>query len=253
MVSDRDKEIMSALDGCGTPPAETEVQQEVIAMSQTNIFRPGIDVTRVVLLPPTTWRRHDKTEMVRPWIAKVYDMHNVVVRRIKSGRVPGAMPNDEFFNSCNGNETKSQEEERKQLEIALKMDSENENSDGIITHRHSCCELRDIPVGDAKSCRNRRVRSLCIEGKSCNLLEESPSSSKNRLGRHSMQLDVKRDEYKGGRDAKASSANAESEHHRNDGSRENKYKKGSRPILCLSPVFPLQTEELLPLLEILPK
>ncbi|KAK4430780.1 hypothetical protein Salat_0839700 [Sesamum alatum] len=96
-------------------------------------------------------------------------------------------------------------------------------------------------------------RSLCVEEKSCNLLEESPSRSKNRLGRHSMQLDVKRDEYKGGRDAKASSANAESEHRRNDGSRENEYKKGSRPILCLSPVFPLQTEELLPLLEILPK
>ncbi|KAK4430779.1 hypothetical protein Salat_0839600 [Sesamum alatum] len=117
---------MSALNGCGTPPAEAEVQQEVIAMSQTNIFRPGIDVSRVVLLPPTTWRRHDKTEMVRPWKVKVYDMHNVVVRRIKSGRVPGAMPNDEFFNSCNDNETKSElddiltEEERKQLQIALK-------------------------------------------------------------------------------------------------------------------------------------
>ncbi|KAK4417171.1 PH, RCC1 and FYVE domains-containing protein 1 [Sesamum alatum] len=96
MVSDRDREVMSALDGCATPPAEAEVQQEVIAMSQTNIFRLGIDVTRVVLLPPTTWRRHDKVEVVRPWKAKVYDMHNVVVRRIKSGRVPRAMPNDEF-------------------------------------------------------------------------------------------------------------------------------------------------------------
>ncbi|KAK4413132.1 hypothetical protein Salat_2725700 [Sesamum alatum] len=118
MVSDRDKEIMSALDGCGTPPAEAEVQQEVIAMSQTNIFRPDIDVTRVVLLPPTTWRRHDKTEMVR--VAKVYDMHNVVVRRSKSGRVPGAMPNDEFFNSCNCNETKSQRKRESNLRLHLR-------------------------------------------------------------------------------------------------------------------------------------
>ncbi|KAK4428836.1 hypothetical protein Salat_1183500 [Sesamum alatum] len=100
--------------------------------------------------------------MVGPWKAKVYDMHNAVVR-IKSRRVPGSMTNDEFCNSYSGNETKSElddiltEEERKQLEIALKMDSKNENSDGIITHRHNCCELRDIPVGDAKSCRNRKV------------------------------------------------------------------------------------------------
>ncbi|XP_011073752.1 uncharacterized protein LOC105158635 isoform X3 [Sesamum indicum] len=283
MVSHRDKEVMNALDGAGTPPTEAEVQQEVIAMSQTNIFRPGIDVTQAVLLPQTTWRRQEKTEMVGPWKAKVYDMHNVVVS-IKSRRVPGAMTDDEFFNSCNGNETESElddiltEEERKQLETALKMDSENENSDGIIAHRHSCCELRDIPVEDAKSCRNRESKvekkgwfgswrksenkqgekknapprsSLCVEEKSCNLPEDSPSRSKIRHSRHSTEIDVKRDEHKRGRDAKASSANAESGNRRKDGSREGEYKKGLRPILCLSPDFPLQTEELLPLLDIL--
>ncbi|CBI40834.3 unnamed protein product, partial [Vitis vinifera] len=44
---------------------------------------------------------------------------------------------------------------------------------------------------------------------------------------------------------------SESGGRRKDGGRENEYKKGLRPTLWLSPSFPLQTEELLPLLDIL--
>lgn len=287
MVSHKDKEVMNALDGAGAAASEAEVQQEVTAMSQTNIFRPGIDVTQAVLLPQTTWRRQEKTEMVGPWKAKVYDMHNVVVS-IKSRRVPGAMTDDEFFNSCNENETENElddiltEEERKQLEVALKMDSSdlsNENGDGIIAHRHSCYDQRDIPIEDINGCRNGETKqekkgwfngwrrrenkqenekkvapprsSLCVEEKVSDLLEDSPRSQ-NRPGRHSVEVVVKRDEHRRGKDAKApSSTNIDSGNRRKDGSRENEYKKGLRPILWLSPDFPLRTEELLPLLDIL--
>jgi hypothetical protein len=44
---------------------------------------------------------------------------------------------------------------------------------------------------------------------------------------------------------------SESNNRRKEGGRENEYKKGLRPTLWLSPNFPLQTEELLPLLDIL--
>ncbi|KAI3469928.1 hypothetical protein Pfo_026591 [Paulownia fortunei] len=287
MVSHKDKEVMNALDGAGAPASEAEVQQEVTAMSQTNIFRPGIDVTQAVLLPQTTWRRQEKTEMVGPWKAKVYDMHNVVVS-IKSRRVPGAMTDDEFFNSSNENETENElddiltEEERRQLEVALKMDSSdlsNENGDGIIAHRHSCYDQRDVPIEDMNGCRNGETKqekkgwfngwrrrenkqenekrivpprsSLCMEEKVSDLLEDSPSTQ-NRPARHSVEVVVKRDEHRRGRDTKApSSTNIDSGNRRKDGSRENEYKKGLRPILWLSPDFPLRTEELLPLLDIL--
>ncbi|CBI40835.3 unnamed protein product, partial [Vitis vinifera] len=76
--------------------------------------------------------------MVGAWRAKVYDMHNVVVS-IKSRRVPGAMTDDEFFSSCNENEVENEElddilteDERRQLEVALKLDSSdmtNENDE----------------------------------------------------------------------------------------------------------------------------
>ncbi|KAK6138505.1 hypothetical protein DH2020_027753 [Rehmannia glutinosa] len=271
MVSHKDKEVMNALDGAGAPASEAEVQQEVTAMSQTNIFRPGIDVTQAVLLPQTTWRRQEKSEMVGPWKAKVYDMHNVVVS-IKSRRVPGAMTDDEFFNSSNENETENElddiltEEERRQLEVALKMDStdlSNENGEGIIPHRHSCYDQRDVPIEDMNGCRNGETKqekkgwfngwrrrenkpenekrivpprsSLCVEEKVSDLLEDSPSTQ-NRPGRHSVEVVVKRDEQRRGRDSKApSTSNSESGNRRKDGSRENEYKK----------------DELLPLLDIL--
>ncbi|OWM89029.1 ankyrin repeat domain-containing protein 13C-like [Punica granatum] len=282
MVSHKDKEVMNALDGAGSPATEEEVRQEVAAMSQTNIFRPGIDVTQAVLLPQLTWRRQERTEMVGLWKAKVYDMHNVVVS-IKSRRVPGAMTDDEFFSSCNENETEGEEldeiltdEERKQLEAAL-LDSAEENGDGMIGHRHSCYEHRDIPIEDMNGCVNVDIKqekkgwfsgwrkrepkevqkkiapsrsSLCVEDKVSNLLEDSPSRSQSKPGRHSVEIVMR------GRDSKPSSSSSssaiyENGHRRKDVARENEYKKGLRPILWLSPNFPLQTEELLPLLDIL--
>ncbi|XP_050218386.1 uncharacterized protein LOC126669099 [Mercurialis annua] len=290
MISHKDKEVMNALDGAGAPATEEEVRQEVAAMSQTNIFRPGIDVTEAVLLPQLTWRRQEKTELVGPWKAKVYDMHNVVVS-IKSRKVPGAMTDDEFFSSCNENETETEElndllteDERRQLEVALKLDSSesaNENGDGIIAHRHSCFDQRDrdIPIEDGNACRNGENKqekkgwfggwrkrdakvegqnkvvpprsSLCADEKVSDLLGDSPSGSQIKPGRHSVEV-VVRDEHRKGRDTKTSSSvSLESNSRRKEGSRENEYKKGLRPILWLSPNFPLQTEELLPLLDIL--
>ncbi|KAI7739793.1 hypothetical protein M8C21_027291, partial [Ambrosia artemisiifolia] len=54
---------LNALDGAGAPASDEEVQQEVQAMSQTNIFTPGIDVTQAVLLPQMTWRRQQALEV----------------------------------------------------------------------------------------------------------------------------------------------------------------------------------------------
>ncbi|KAL6192263.1 hypothetical protein ACLB2K_038648 [Fragaria x ananassa] len=289
MISHKEREVMNALDGAGSQATEEEVRQEVVAMSQTNIFRPGIDVTQAVLLPQLTWRRQEKTETVGSWKAKVYDMHNVVVS-IKSRRVPGAMTDDEFFSSCNENETESEElddilteDERRQLEVALKLDSSestNESGDGIIEHRHSCYEAREIPIEDVSNCRNGETKqekkgwfggwrkrdakneglkkavpprsSLCVDEKVSDLLGDSPSRNQSRPGRNNVDAVVRGDDHRRGKDMKASSSvSSDSRSRHKDATKENEYKKGLRPILWLSPNFPLQTEELLPLLDIL--
>lgn len=293
VVSHKDKEVMNALDGAGSQATEAEIQQEVAAMSQTNIFRPGIDVTQAVLLPQLTWRRNEKTEMVGQWKAKVYEMHNVIVS-IKSRRVPGAITDDELFSTCNENEAESEdldglltEDEKRQLEIALKLDSSdgsnsNENSDGFIGHRHSCYEQREIPIEDVSINRNGELNntkekkgwfngwrkrdlkieenkkiapprnSLCVDEKVSDLLGDSPRSNQRKTSRHSVESVVRpKDSKPTNTTTTTSFMGSESGNRKKDGSRENEYKKGLRPILWLSPNFPLRTEELLPLLDIL--
>ncbi|ESQ36447.1 hypothetical protein EUTSA_v10007017mg [Eutrema salsugineum] len=287
MISHKDKEIMNALDGAGAPASEEEVRQEVAVMSKTSIFRPGIDVTQAVLFPQLTWRRQEKTEMVGQWKAKVYDMHNVVVS-IKSRRVPGAMTDEELFSNTNqDNETESEdlgdiltEDEKRQLELALKLDSPEESSNSEssrISQPHSL-EDREIPVTDGNGyCKQERKgwfsgwrkreeghkrssvpprNSLCVDEKVSDLLgdDDSPSGGGRQIkpGRHSTVETVVRDENRGTRDSsKASTSEGSGSSKRKEGSRENEYKKGLRPILWLSERFPLQTKELLPLLDIL--
>ncbi|KAH7289001.1 hypothetical protein KP509_31G053100 [Ceratopteris richardii] len=140
VLTHKDKEITNALEGAGAQPSEAEIAQEVAAMSQTNMYRPGIDVTQAELIPQLTWRRQEKTEMVGSWKAKIYEMHHVHIS-VRSRRVPGALTDEEFFAA----ETDAQadveddyselltEEEKQQLEDALTMDAldplEDDNGD----------------------------------------------------------------------------------------------------------------------------
>ena len=289
MINHMDKEVMNALEGAGAPASEAEVQQEVTAMSQTNIFRPGIDVTQAVLLPQFTWRRQERTEAVGSWKAKVYDMHHVMVS-VKSRRVPGAMTDEEFFSACNENDTETEgfddvltEDEKKQLESALKMDSPDESqSDAFVGPRHSCFEPRErvIPIEDLSVSGNEESNkqdkkgwfsnwgkkgqtgtskqkmvpprsSLCVDDKVSGLHVESPSNVHTKPGRHSVDV-VRGDENRRGKERDyRKPATLENGHRRKESGKESEYKKGLRPVLWLSPNFPLRTEELLPLLDIL--
>lgn len=317
MLNHKDKEIMNALEGAGSQPTEAEIAQEVAAMSQTNMYRPGIDVTQAELLPQLTWRRQEKTEMVGAWKAKIYDMHHVMVS-VKSRRVPGAMTDEELFGTGEGDRDDDleedytellTEEEKKQLEIALKMESVEVDEESIEDGRPSFGDDRPsfgIPNSRDDSSRDkddshlssasgldkkddkkglfswgrRSLKqdgskkmapprsSLCIDEKVSDLLgDSSPHSehlrkgSKLHRGRRSVDRrpsDFRADEsyiFRKDKDNKKL-ANREPVRKRrvtpsNDGSGESEYRKGLRPVLWLTPSFPLKTEELLPLLDIL--
>lgn len=258
VISHKDKEIMNALDGAGAPASEAEVAQEVSEMSKINIIRPGIDVTEAVLLPQMTWRRQEKAEMVGAWRAKVYDMHNVVVS-IKSRKVPGAMSEEEFLSSCNENDTESEdqldgiltEEEKKQLESALKLESSDANNNEIIAHRHSCFEPIDVPIEDIENCNLEETKHEKKGWFSGWRKRDTKGESDKRVvpPRSSLHSEEKvgnlLESGRNGREINISPSSSDS------AKRESEYKKGLRPILWLSQDFPLQTEELLPLLDIL--
>ncbi|KAL3609438.1 hypothetical protein D5086_000458 [Populus alba] len=128
----------------------------------------------------------------------------------------------------------------------------------MITHkdkeaRDRCDPSSSFATADMEAAGENRNGGF-MEGKDekvSDLLGDSPSISQPKPGRHSVEI-VLRDEHRKGRDSKAStSLSSESNNRRKEGGRENEYKKGLRPTLWLSPNFPLQTEELLPLLDIL--
>ncbi|KAL5990223.1 hypothetical protein ACLOJK_011120 [Asimina triloba] len=301
IIVHRDKEVMNALDGAGAQPTEAEIKREVASMSKTNIFRPGVDVTQAVLLPQlTSWRRHEKTEMIGPWKTKVYDMHHVVVS-VKSRRVPGAVADDEVFSSCNEEETQNEfedmltEEEKKQLEDAMKVDSavmtddgpDDVPDDGLVTiaHRHSSYDVREEQKDDKEEVlggsnghshkkkwrlKNWARRSSKHEGskipqrssfsvdeKVSDLLGDSPSGFQARPARHSVSAEIpitdeEQQQIAKNKVPKKSSASSQSGPKGKDlGPDSSEFRKGLRPVLWLAPAFPLQIDELLPMLDIL--
>lgn len=146
VLTHKEKEVTNALEGAGAQPSEAEIAQEVAVMSQTNMYRPGIDVTQAELVPQLTWRRQEKTEMVGLWKAKIFDMHHVHVS-VRSRRVPGALTDEELFTA----ESEAQadlednyaelltEEEKQQLENVLSMEGLDlyEDDDVDADSRHS--------------------------------------------------------------------------------------------------------------------
>lgn len=280
VLSHKEKEITNALEGAGAQPTEAEVAHEVTSMSQTNMYRPGIDVTQAELVPHLNWRRQERTEMVGNWKAKVYDMLHVMVS-VKSRRVPGAMTDEELFagddeeRMANGGDNDEYDdvltaEERMQLDSALRMG----NSDG-----HCEDEEHGVPDchenGSGGSYENGESNGAAKEKKGWfgwnkknskansddtedpKILKKfsklAPEGSNQKpLDHQKLSSDLPREDMADGKKAKDKSskkkkkkgATSESKH-------ESEYKKGLRPVLWLTPDFPLKTDELLPLLDIL--
>lgn len=277
VLAHKEKEITNALEGAGAQPTEAEVAHEVALMSQTNMYRPGIDVTQAELVPHLNWRRQERTEVVGNWKAKVYDMLHVMVS-VKSRRVPGAMTDEELFSvedeerMANGGDNDEYDgvltaEERMQLDSALRMG----NSDGL-------CEEEDHGVPDSHengsggSYENGESNGVGKEKKSWfgwnkksskansddtedpkvlkkfSKLAPEGSNQKpidhQKLSSGEDMADGKKGKDKSSRKKKKKGATSESKH-------ESEYKKGLRPVLWLTPDFPLKTDELLPLLDIL--
>ena len=278
-LAHKEKEITNALEGAGTHPTDAEVAHEVSLMSQTNMYRPGIDVTQADLVPHLNWRRQEKTEMVGNWKAKVYDMLHVMVS-VKSRRVPGAMTDEELFATEDGESMLNGEnndeyddvltaEERVQLDSALRMG----NSDGICQdEEHGVSDGHEN--GSAASYENCEANGVVKEKKSWfgwnkkNLKssnddpEDSKTLKKNSKFGPEGSNQRSGDQQKSASELKEDNGDAKKGKDKinkkkkkkgtvSESKNESEYKKGLRPVLWLTPDFPLKTDELLPLLDIL--
>ncbi|XP_043692006.1 uncharacterized protein LOC122642560 [Telopea speciosissima] len=261
VLAHKEKEITNALEGAGAQPTEAEVAHEVALMSQTNMYRPGIDVTQAELVPHLNWRRQERTEMVGNWKAKVYDMLHVMVS-VKSRRVPGAMTDEELFAAeddermVNGGVHGEYDdvltaEERMQLDSALRMG----NSDGFCEdEENGAFDSQENGTGGfSESCEPNGLakekkswfgwnKKGSKNGNDVNNRKPGDCQKSSEFPREDLG-DVRKGKEKGNK-KKKSGATSESK-------QESEYKKGLRPVLWLTPDFPLKTDELLPLLDIL--
>ncbi|KAE9619047.1 hypothetical protein Lal_00047179 [Lupinus albus] len=280
VLSHKEKEITNALEGAGTQPTEAEVAHEVSMMSQTNMYRPGIDVTQAELVPLLNWRRQEKSEMVGNWKAKSYDMLHVMVS-VKSRRVPGAMTDEELFAVDDGESMVNGEkndvyddvltaEERLQLDSALRMgnsdsicqDEEHGVFDGLENSSAASYQNREANVA-VKEKKNwfgwnkKNSKSGIDESEDSKISKKfstlGPEGSKPRSGDQQKPAskflkdgsgDTKKEKDKNNTKKTKKERNSEFKN-------ESEYKKGLRPVLWLTPDFPLKTDELLPLLDIL--
>ncbi|KAL8539034.1 hypothetical protein ACS0TY_000868 [Phlomoides rotata] len=279
VLAHKEKEITNALEGAGIQPSEAEVAHEVALMSQTNMYRPGIDVTQAELVPHLNWRRQERTEMVGAWKAKVYDMLHVQVS-VKSRRVPGAMTDEELFSvndedrlAPNGAENDEYDdvltaEERMQLDSALRMgDGFGEDEDSEVQDCHENIDTGSIESCESNGATKEKKGWFGWNKKSSKNLGDDPDDSKilkkfsklapddsrqkSNDSRRSLSEfpredtgDMKKSKDKSSKKKKKKGTAVEPKS-------ESEYKKGLRPVLWLTPDFPLQTQELLPLLDIL--
>ncbi|KAK4766686.1 hypothetical protein SAY87_008328 [Trapa incisa] len=270
VLSHKEKEITNALEGAGAEPTEAEVAREVALMSQTNMYRPGVDVTQAELAPQLNWRRQERTEMVGNWKAKVYDMLNVMVS-VKSRRVPGAMTDDELFTVNNeerlgsGGENNEYNdvltaEERMQLESALRMG----NSDGLGEDEdHGVYECQGNGFvgihehGETNGANKEKKSWFGWKKVGKGATEDNPDDSTHL--KNFSKSDPEGSQKSGENQRMPSGITGKDKTCKKkknkvptgDSKHESEYKKGLRPVLWLTPNFPLKTDELLPLLDIL--
>ncbi|KAI5058723.1 hypothetical protein GOP47_0026893 [Adiantum capillus-veneris] len=316
MLTHKDKEVTNTLEGAGSQPSDAEIAQEVAIMSQTNMYRPGLDVTQAELIPQLTWRRQEKVDMVGPWKAKVYDMHHVQIS-VRSRRVPGAMTDEELFAAESEAQADQEdeytgiltEEEKRQLESALSMDPLETfngerssridgNFSGLDYEENHCNYENDSKITGHGVCtpqKNGSEQKITLQEKkkgwfgwSKRVSKEEgdcrPASSSRWSGNgdnealpgrtassrflklstkqaaessSSMHEDKENDtplseEPENVKD-RAAKRVTKDKHNQISTSSGNlsEYKKGLRPVLWLTQDFPLKTEELLPLLDIL--
>ncbi|XP_047317693.1 ankyrin repeat domain-containing protein 13C-like [Impatiens glandulifera] len=213
LVINRDeRKIFDAFENAGTPMSEFDIAG---LCSQTSVCRPGMDVTQAELVGRTNWRRQEKTENVGEWKSKVYEVHNVVFS-YRSRKIIG-VDSDHAGN------------EQQVLPLKIEEDSE----DGFLvaeiphSHRHSSF----VPPRE-----DRRHSSFVREENDIVLVSRKSvdnipcfTGSEKRSRQPSVKAAMVPPPQ----------------------TKDKEYLKSLKPSIWLTEQFPLKTEELLPLLDIL--
>lgn len=248
-----DRKIFDAFENAGAPMSEDDIAG---FCSQTSVYRPGIDVTRAELVNRTNWRRQEKVETVGEWKAKVYEMQNIVFS-FRSRKV------SEYDAGLGGGRREDQQV------LPLELDEEDDflvaenpadfGFSGENGRRHSSF-VRD----------HRKVERewVSVGRKSVDINFAPPPPAQISAGRKSVDINFAPPAAQitaGRKSVDFNFAPPPSERRRASSAtrvtppvpvpapatKEKEYVKSLRPSVWLTEQFPLKTEEMLPLLDIL--
>ncbi|KAL9236612.1 hypothetical protein vseg_011258 [Gypsophila vaccaria] len=207
-----DQEIYDAFENAGAPMSDRDVAS---FCSQTSVYRPGVDVTKAELVNRTNWRRQEKTEYVGDYKSKVYEMQNISFS-FRTRKVYTSETN-------NGGSVSGRRDEQV---LPLELDEEEgflvaENPTDKRRHSSFVREEREwVSVG------RKSVDINFAPPPKAEAMERRRASSVTASARPPLPVVV-------------------------PPTKEKEYVKSLRPSVWLTEQFPLKTEEVLPLLDIL--
>ncbi|KAJ4830189.1 hypothetical protein Tsubulata_043415 [Turnera subulata] len=216
-----ERKIFDAFETAGSPMSESDVAG---FCAQTSVYRPGMDVTKAELVTRTNWRRQEKTEQVGEWRAKVYEVHNVVFS-FRSRKV--ANPENDVAGS--------------EQVLPLELD---EDDDGFLVAENPRLSTSSS-FGNCNGNEKRRHSSFVREEREW-----------VTVGRKSVDIipslaPPPPPPARKGTENKTAAAAATVTLPPTPQTKEKEYVRSLRPSVWLTEQFPLKTEELLPLLDIL--
>ncbi|XP_010533813.1 PREDICTED: ankyrin repeat domain-containing protein 13C [Tarenaya hassleriana] len=212
-----DRKIFDAFESAGAPISDPDIAG---FCSQSSVYRPGMDVTKAELVGRTNWRRQEKTESVGEWKAKVYEVQNVTFsfrsRKVIAGE-----------NDVAGSEQV----------LPLELD---EDDDGFLVAENPSF-LAPVPPPSTQPARPQRRHSSFVR-------EDRDWIS---VGRQSVDVYPSAAQFQPPRRSISIAAPSTVPVAPPPQTKEKEFVKSLRPSVWLTDHFPLKTEDLLPLLDIL--
>ncbi|XP_077242202.1 uncharacterized protein LOC143882622 isoform X2 [Tasmannia lanceolata] len=240
VLNRNDKEIFDAFENAGAPLSSSD---ESGFYAQTSVYRPGMDVTRAELVGRTNWRRQERTESVGEWKARVYEIHNVVFS-FRTRKIAAYSPSDEDYDDDDFDARRNQ---------AVPLVFKEKSEDGFLVaenpnfefdmRRNSSFEKGDYCYNSNRKMKGNNKEWIEFGRQSVDL----PPPSSIEFGRKSVDLPRKSVDLSRSSDAKQWGKKKTTASQ----TKESEYVKSLRPSVWLTEQFPLKTEELLPLLDIL--
>ncbi|MED6144636.1 hypothetical protein PIB30_017564 [Stylosanthes scabra] len=236
-----DRTIFDAFEHAGAPMSNSDAAG---ICSETSVYRPGMDVTKAEFVGRTNWRRQEKTETVGEWKARVYEVHNVVFS-FRSRK------------ATSKSDTITGEGDAMASEKVLPLELD-EDDDGFLVAEYPSFGMNSDARRHSSFVREDR-ECVTMARKSVDVVLPSPAPQPARRSSASIKAGPPQPPRRSSARVnmaaplppRRSSANINTAAALPVQTKEKEYVKSLRPSVWLTEQFPLKTEELLPLLDIL--